>query len=105
MPPEAAGVEASEKRVATEPAGPGGAGGEAPERPLLVRCLRRFGAFWWDFLVGDTPELFVGALGAIGVLALLVKAVSLNAVAVAAFPVLVALLLAASLARERRSKR
>lgn len=25
---------------------------------LLIRLLRGFGQFWWDFLVGDTPELF-----------------------------------------------
>jgi hypothetical protein len=26
-----------------------------------------FGRFWWNFLIGDTPELFVGVLVAIGV--------------------------------------
>lgn len=26
------------------------------------RALRAFGAFWLDFLVGDTPELFVATL-------------------------------------------
>jgi hypothetical protein len=39
-------------------------------RPLraraVVRVLRSFGRFWWDFLVGDTPELFVGVLVALG---------------------------------------
>jgi len=75
------------------------------ERPHLARWLRAFGSFWWDFLVGDTPELFVGALGAIGALAILVKAVSLNGAAVGVFPALVVLLLVASLARERRSRR
>jgi hypothetical protein len=24
--------------------------------------LRRFGAFWYDFLVGDRPELFIGPI-------------------------------------------
>jgi hypothetical protein len=81
------------------------AGAEANGRPLILRWLRAFGAFWWDFLVGDTPELFIGALGAIGVLAILVKAVSANAVAVAAFPALVVVLLAVSLVLERRSRR
>jgi hypothetical protein len=28
----------------------------------LARWLRAFGRFWWDFLVGDTPELTVAAL-------------------------------------------
>ena len=23
----------------------------------LARALRAFGHFWWDFLIGDTPEL------------------------------------------------
>ena len=26
---------------------------------LLRRGLLAFGRFWWEFLVGDTPELFV----------------------------------------------
>ena len=25
----------------------------------VARALRAFGHFWWDFLVGDTPELAV----------------------------------------------
>jgi len=73
--------------------------------PLLVRWLKGFGAFWWDFLVGDTPELLVGALVAIGAVALLVKASDLNAAAVAGFPVLVVFLLAASVFWARRGKR
>ena len=24
---------------------------------LLARGVRAFGRFWWDFLIGDTPEL------------------------------------------------
>jgi hypothetical protein len=27
-----------------------------------VRYLRAFGAFWYDFLIGDRPELFVGSI-------------------------------------------
>ena len=30
-----------------------------------MRYLRAFGAFWYDFLVGDRPELFVGAIVAL----------------------------------------
>lgn len=26
-----------------------------------------FGRFWWDFLIGDTPELFVAVLAVIGI--------------------------------------
>jgi uncharacterized membrane protein HdeD (DUF308 family) len=29
---------------------------------LVARWARAFGHFWWDFLVGDTPELFVATL-------------------------------------------
>jgi hypothetical protein len=32
----------------------------------VVRGLAVFGHFWWDFLVGDTPELFVATLVVIG---------------------------------------
>jgi hypothetical protein len=24
---------------------------------VIVRGLRAFGRFWWDFVIGDTPEL------------------------------------------------
>ncbi len=34
--------------------------------------LRRFGAFWYDFLVGDRWELFVGPIAALAVAAALV---------------------------------
>ena len=30
----------------------------------VIRAVRAFGLFWWDFLVGDTPELAL-AVGAI----------------------------------------
>jgi hypothetical protein len=33
----------------------------------IGRGLRSFGRFWWDFLVGDTPELFVAMLVLVGV--------------------------------------
>jgi len=36
----------------------------------VTRGLRAFGLFWWDFLVGDTPELAL-AVGAIVGLAFL----------------------------------
>jgi hypothetical protein len=28
----------------------------------VARALRAFGRFWWEFFVGDTPELFVGVV-------------------------------------------
>ncbi|HZC33405.1 MAG TPA: hypothetical protein VE640_08985 [Candidatus Bathyarchaeia archaeon] len=27
-----------------------------------MRYLRAFGAFWYDFLIGDRPELFIGSI-------------------------------------------
>jgi uncharacterized membrane protein len=69
-----------------------------------VRSLKAFGAFWWDFLVSDTPELLVGVLVAIGLVAVLVKVSSLNAAAVAAFPVAVIVLLGGSVYQARRAK-
>jgi hypothetical protein len=35
-----------------------------------MRNLRRFGAFWYDFLVGDRPELFVGSIVVLGLVSL-----------------------------------
>jgi hypothetical protein len=78
-------------------------GASGAGKPLVVRWLKAFGAFWWDFLVGDTPELFVGVLVALGVLAILVKAYSFNALAVGGFPALVVVMLGASLYRARRA--
>jgi hypothetical protein len=40
--------------------------GTGRHEPLLQRWLVAFGRFWWDFLVGDTPELFIGTLAVIG---------------------------------------
>jgi hypothetical protein len=31
-----------------------------------LRWLSAFGRFWWDFLIGDTPELFFAVLIVIG---------------------------------------
>jgi hypothetical protein len=38
----------------------------------ISKASRAFGSFWWDFLIGDTPELFV-AVVAIVVVALLLR--------------------------------
>jgi hypothetical protein len=32
-----------------------------------MRYLRAFGAFWYDFLIGDRPELFIGSIAVLGV--------------------------------------
>ncbi len=39
---------------------------------MLTRAARSFWDFWWDFLIGDTPGLFVATL-AIVVVALLLR--------------------------------
>jgi hypothetical protein len=61
-----------------------------------------FGRFWWDFLVGDTPELTVVVLLVIGVVALVRDSAHLNDLASVALPVLVVAGLTISLARARR---
>jgi hypothetical protein len=33
----------------------------------LRRLLAAFGHFWWDFLIGDTPEILVASLVIVGV--------------------------------------
>lgn len=38
-----------------------------------MRYLRAFGRFWWDFLVGDRLELFLGPIVVLAVAALLVR--------------------------------
>jgi hypothetical protein len=58
----------------------------------VSRGLRAFGRFWWDFLVGDTPELTLTALVIVGAAFALaphrdVALVVLPAVAVAALVV------------------
>jgi hypothetical protein len=55
-----------------------------------VRYLRSFGAFWYDFLVGDRPELF---LGAIAILAVAWIAIRIGLAPTVAGPVLTALVL------------
>ncbi len=49
----------------SEPLQPSGESSTAGTNPV-VRAIAAFGHFWWDFLVGDTPELFVATLIVIG---------------------------------------
>lgn len=75
------------------------------QRPLAVRIVKGFAMFWWDFLVGDTPELFVAALLIIAVVALLRIVWQLNALAAAALPLLAILALGVSVRRAQRAAR
>jgi hypothetical protein len=62
-----------------------------------VNALRRFGMFWWDFVVGDDWRIAVGVVASLGVSAALV------ATGVPAWwllPLAVALLLYVSLRRQ-----
>jgi len=74
---------------------------EPPSRPL--RALQGFGRFFYDFLIGDTPELFVGTLAALGVVALLSVVEGWNALAAATLPLLVIAMLVGTVLRARRS--
>jgi len=62
------------------------------------RAVRAFGHFWWDFLVGDTPELFVATLIIVGV-ALLLR--HHRNVAIVVLPVLAIMFLLLSTLRGR----
>lgn len=71
---------------------------EVPSRSAPVRWLAAFARFWVDFLIGDTPELFVGAVVAVGAAAAVVGA-GARGVAVVVLPVLVLVALAFTLLR------
>jgi hypothetical protein len=68
---------------------------------MITRGVRAFGAFWWDFLVGDTPELFVATLVIVG-LALLLR--HQRVIAVILLPVLAIVFLLASTLRGRQRR-
>ncbi|MFZ0769133.1 MAG: hypothetical protein WAM64_07900 [Acidimicrobiales bacterium] len=70
-----------------------------------IRWLKGFARFWWDFLVGDTPELFVATLVILGVVALLSLVGHHNALAVATLPALCVVALGLSLLRAWRASR
>ena len=69
-----------------------------------VRALKAFGQFWWDFLIGDTPELFVSTLVLLAVVAVVSLNAGANTLAVVLTPTLVVLSLFATLWRVRRSR-
>jgi hypothetical protein len=68
-------------------------------RHTLGRALRAFGHFWWDFLVGDTPELAV-ATGVIVAVAFLLD--GSRAAGYVLLPLLAAAFLLLSTLRGRR---
>jgi hypothetical protein len=73
------------------------------ERLTPLRWAKAFGHFWWDFLIGDTPELFVAVVVILGITVLLAKEVSSTAAWVT-LPVLTVAALVASVLRGRRPR-
>jgi hypothetical protein len=73
------------------------------DRRLAMRLLKSFGHFWWDFLVGDTPEITVAVVVIVGAVALLADALHVNALAYVVLPLLVITALALSLYRTRKT--
>ncbi len=76
-----------------------------PASSWAGRQLRAFGRFWWDFLVGETPELLVGAVLVVGAVALVHHGGVARSVTEVALPALVITLLALSLIRAKRTGR
>ena len=76
-----------------------------PRRALPVRLVKGVAAFWWDFLVGDTPELFIAAVVTVMVVALLRVAGHENAAAGVALPLLAIVALTVSIRRAQRASR
>lgn len=72
---------------------------------LPLRLVKGFAMFWWDFLVGDTPEIFVAALVIIGIVALLSLVDHANTAAIIVLPVLAIAALALSVRRAQRAAR
>jgi hypothetical protein len=66
----------------------------------LARALKALGHFWWDFLIGDTPEFAVATAVLVG-LAYLLRTDHL--VAAFVLPLLAAAFLLASAYRGRRT--
>jgi hypothetical protein len=66
----------------------------------MGRYLKAFGRFWWEFLVGDTPEI---ALGGVLVLGLAFWLDEDRILATILLPAAVAALLTISVLRGRRA--
>jgi len=95
----------SPEHVRPDPPGPGSSTRVIRTAAAAVgRWPGAVGRFVWDFVVGDTPELAVGAVVVVVVVALLAHNGAARPVTVAAMPVLVTLMLGASVRRARRSR-
>jgi hypothetical protein len=72
------------------------------EETLSIRLLKGFGRFWWDFLVGDTPEITAAVVIIVLAVTVLADAFHVNALAYVVLPLLVIATLALSLRRARK---
>jgi hypothetical protein len=68
---------------------------------VIARAARAFGHFWWDFLIGDTPEFAVVTLVVVGLGALLHHD---RAVGIVVLPATVLVSVAVSSWRVRRAR-
>ncbi len=71
---------------------------------LVKRLVVGFGRFWWEFLIGETPELFVGAAAVVGLVALLCLDHTLRTACAVILPVLVMGLLGLSVWKAARAR-
>jgi hypothetical protein len=71
---------------------------------LVKRFAVGFGRFWWEFLIGDTPELFVGTVAVVGLVARLCLDHALRTVCAVILPLLVMGLLGLSVWRAARAR-
>lgn len=65
----------------------------------LRRVVVGFGRFWWDFLVGDTPELFVAVVSILIAITLLSEVGHQHHLSVIVLPLMVVGALALSVRR------
>ena len=71
----------------------------------VARIVKGFSRFWWDFLVGDTPEVFVASVVTIGLVALVSEVAHWHRVGVVVLPLLVTATLVAAVRRAARARR
>lgn len=71
---------------------------------ILRRSLVGFGRFWWDFLVGDTPELFLAVVAILVIISLVSITGHDNVLAYVALPILVTGALALSVRRAAKGR-
>ena len=78
--------------------------GGPDRRSWAVRWPAAFGHFWWEFLVGDTPELFVGVVAVVGAVALICVHPGARRLAALVLPLMVIAVLGASVWRVARRR-